>query len=44
MTPTTKSGTVAVGDIIPAFSYAGVDYPGKNGGQPAIDNDCGRVS
>lgn len=42
--PHDQVGNGPVGDIIPAFSYAGVDYPGKNGGQPAIDNDCGRVS
>lgn len=28
------------GDIIPEFTYAGVTYPAKNGGQAAIDNGC----
>ena len=37
-------GNGPIGDIIPAFSYDGVNYPGKNGGQAAIDNGCGRVS
>ena len=37
-------GNGPIGDIIPAFNYAGVAYPGKNGGQAAIDKGCGRVS
>jgi ABC-type sugar transport system substrate-binding protein len=28
------------GDIIPTFTYNGVTYPAKNGGQAAIDNGC----
>lgn len=28
------------GDIIPEFTYNGVTYPAKNGGQAAIDNGC----
>jgi hypothetical protein len=28
------------GDIIPEFTYKGVTYPAKNGGQAAIDNGC----
>lgn len=28
------------GDIIPTFTYNGVTYPEKNGGQAAIDNGC----
>lgn len=30
------------GDIIPTFTYRGVTYPAKNGGQAAIDNGCKR--
>jgi hypothetical protein len=28
------------GDIIPSFTYNGVTYAAKNGGQAAIDNGC----
>ncbi|WP_104524334.1 hypothetical protein [Blastococcus atacamensis] len=28
------------GDIIPEFTYKGVTYAAKNGGQAAIDNGC----
>jgi len=28
------------GDIIPTFTYNGVTYPEKNGGQAAIENGC----
>ena len=37
-------GNGPIGDIIPSFTYDGVYYPGKNGGTPAINRGCQRVS